>query len=62
MSKQRDPAQEKWKAMAAEMRARAALLSHGPERDALLKEARRLETASHMDDWASSPGLRPPKA
>lgn len=61
MTKRPDPAQD-WKAMAAELRARAALLSPGPEREAILKKARPLETASHMDDWASSPGLRPPKS
>jgi hypothetical protein len=33
----------------------------GPERDALLRRARQMETASHMQDWLSSPGLQPPK-
>lgn len=30
-------------------------------RELLLRRARQAETASHMNDWLSSPGLRPPK-
>lgn len=41
-------------------RERAEQLS-GPERDALLKKARHADTAAHLDDWANSQGLRPPK-
>jgi hypothetical protein len=48
-------------AWAKEIREQAAKLSPGPERDALLKRARRADTASHLDDWANSPGLQPPK-
>jgi hypothetical protein len=33
----------------------------GPERDELIKKARLADTASHLEDWASSPGLQPPK-
>jgi hypothetical protein len=33
---------------------------HGPQRDALVKKIRQLETASHMNDWLRSPGLQPP--
>ncbi len=31
-------------------------------RELLLRRARQAETASHMSDWLSSPGLQPPKA
>ena len=48
-------------AWAKEICEQAAKLSLGPERDALLKKARRADTASHLDDWANSPGLQPPK-
>jgi len=48
--------------MADEARAKAATLPPGPERDALLKQARQLDTAIHLNEWASSPGLRPPKS
>lgn len=62
MAKKPNETPEKWKKMAEEARAKAAKLPPGPERDALLKQARQLDTATHMDDWASSPGLRPPKS
>jgi hypothetical protein len=41
-------------------RAQAAELPPGPERDALLRKARRAETAANIDGWMSSPGLRTP--
>lgn len=62
MSNRPTESQEKWKKMADEARAKAAKLPPGPERDALLKEARQLDTAIHLNEWASSPGLRPPKS
>ena len=31
------------------------------ERRKLIRRARIAETASHMSEWLSSPGLRPPK-
>jgi hypothetical protein len=33
----------------------------GAERDELLKKLRQAETAMHMEDWANSRGLQPPK-
>jgi hypothetical protein len=33
---------------------------HGPQRDAIVKKIRQLDTASHMSDWLKSPGLKPP--
>jgi hypothetical protein len=41
-------------------RARAADLPPGQQRDALLRKARQADTAAHIDEWASSPGLQPP--
>jgi len=38
----------------------AAKLPPGPEREALIKKARQADTASHLDEWANSPGLQPP--
>ena len=46
---------------AEEARERAKSLPPGAARDALLKKARQAETARHIDEWLSSPGLRPPK-
>jgi hypothetical protein len=46
---------------ANEVREKASRLGPGPERDELLKEARRADTAAHIEDWANSSGLRPPE-
>jgi hypothetical protein len=35
-------------------------LPHGRERELLFRKARQLETASHITEWLSSPGLKPP--
>ncbi len=40
---------------------RASLLPPGAEKDELLSKARRADTAAHLNDWANSPGLQPPK-
>lgn len=46
---------------AKEVREKASRLPEGEEKDALLKKARQADTASHLDDWANSSGLQPPK-
>lgn len=46
---------------AKELREKASQLHAGPERDALLKRARIADTASHINEWANSPGLQPPR-
>jgi hypothetical protein len=46
---------------AEEVRRKALELRPGPEQDALLKKARQADTAAHLNDWANSPGLRPPE-
>jgi hypothetical protein len=48
-------------AWAKEVREQAAALPPGPDREMLLKKVRQTETALHLEDWASSPGLQPPK-
>jgi hypothetical protein len=45
---------------ASEVRTQAELLPPGAERDALLTKARQADTAAHLQDWASSPGLQSP--
>jgi hypothetical protein len=35
-------------------------LPYGPLRDAMIRKARQNETAAHMDQWLSSPGLQSP--
>jgi hypothetical protein len=41
---------------AEQLKAEATKLRPGPQQDALLKRARRADTASHIDEWVSSPG------
>jgi hypothetical protein len=36
-------------------------LPHGKERELLVRKARQLETASHVNEWILSPGLMPPR-
>jgi hypothetical protein len=45
----------------AHLEEQVADLPYGPERDALLRKNRQLETASHMNEWLNSLGLRPPE-
>jgi hypothetical protein len=45
---------------AKDLEDRARRLPPGPERDALLRRARRMNIANQMDEWLSSPGLRAP--
>jgi hypothetical protein len=44
----------------ARLEAEASDLPPGPRKDALLKKIGQLETASHIIEWLSSPGLQPP--
>jgi hypothetical protein len=46
---------------AKEVRAQAAELPPGPDRDELLKKVRQAETAINLQNWANSSGLQPPK-
>ena len=59
--KQGTTLQDRIIAWAEEVRAQAAELPPGRDRDELLKKVRQAETAMHLDDWANSPGLQPPK-
>jgi hypothetical protein len=45
----------------AKVEALAANTPRGPEQDALLKKIRQLDTASHLNEWLSSAGLRTPE-
>jgi hypothetical protein len=48
-------------AWAKEAREQADQLRPSPERDMLIKKARQADTASHLNQWANSPGLQSPK-
>ena len=52
---------ERLKEQSATFRAEAYKIPHGTARELLLRKARRTETAAHMDEWLSSPGLQSPK-
>ena len=53
--------EDKIAAEKARLEAELPSVPHGPARDALLKKIRQLETASHVNEWLTSPGLQPPK-
>ena len=53
--------QDRLAAWASTVRKQASALPPGPERDALLKKARQADTAAHLDNWANSGELQPPK-
>ena len=42
------------------LREEAKLMEPGLDREALLRKAHQTETAAHIDEWLSSPGLKPP--
>jgi hypothetical protein len=44
-----------------EAKSEAERLPFGTEREALVRKARQLKTASQIDRWLSSPALQPPK-
>ena len=44
----------------ARLQAQLADLSGGAERGTLIEKIRQIETASHINEWLSSPGLKPP--
>jgi len=41
----------------AKLEAQVAKLKPGPQMDALLRKIRQLDTAAHISEWLSSPGL-----
>lgn len=53
-----NPISQKWKAIATIAKDEALTLPPGKERDALIKKARQLETACHINEWLASPGLK----
>jgi hypothetical protein len=53
--------EQKWHQQSEAAKSDAKKLPHGKEREALARRARQLETASHLNQWLSSPELQPPK-
>jgi hypothetical protein len=63
MQRRRSPAhtfEDNIAAEKAKLEAQLTGLKPGPQMDALRKKIRQLETASHMSEWLSSPGLQAP--
>jgi hypothetical protein len=56
-----DTFEENIAAEKAKLEAQVAKLKPGPQKDALLRKIRQLDTASHVSEWLSSPGLQPPE-
>ena len=54
------PLQDRLALHALRLKEEAQALRPGPERDAMIRSARQAETASHLQDWLLSPGLRAP--
>jgi hypothetical protein len=59
--KQSIPLKDRLSAFIQAMRERAALIPPGPERDEMLKKAKRAEAAQEIEGWANSSELQPPK-
>jgi hypothetical protein len=60
--KQTTPLDERLTQQARQIRTQAEALPQGSrEREGLMRKARQADTASHMNDWLTSPGLKPPK-
>jgi hypothetical protein len=51
---------ERLEAEAKRLRDEAHTLAPGAERESLLRRAREMKMASRLDQWLTSPGLRPP--
>ncbi|MDH2386627.1 hypothetical protein QDT69_34335 [Bradyrhizobium sp. CER78] len=46
---------------AQQARELATALPPCPKKEDLLRKAQQADTASHLDEWLSSPGLQPPR-
>lgn len=59
--KQTASLEDRFSAFARDARAQAARLPAGIEREDMLRKARQAHTAAHLNNWANSIGLQPPK-
>jgi hypothetical protein len=53
--------EQEWHQQSEAAKNEAQKLPHGRERDALIRKARQLETASQINQWLLSAELRPPE-
>ena len=59
--KQTQPLEKRLAEEAKHLREEAKLLPPGALSEELIRKARHAETASHLNEWLTSPGLRPPE-
>lgn len=52
---------DRLKTFSDQLKSEADKLRPGPQRDEILKRARRADTAAQVKKWAASSGLQPPK-
>ena len=52
---------EEWRQQSEAAREEAEKLPSGKQREALVRKARQLQTASQIEKWLSSPELQPPR-
>jgi hypothetical protein len=57
--KENAPLNQRLTEQAERLRKEARGTSPGVKRDQLIRQARQAETASHIQEWLSSPGLEP---
>jgi hypothetical protein len=55
------PTEDNWRDQSEAAKTEAEKLPHGKEREALVRKARQLKTASQINQWLSSSGPQPPK-
>jgi hypothetical protein len=60
MASKKPSLEQKWHEQAESFKREAERLPYGKEHEDLLRKAHQLETASHINQWLSSPGLQPP--
>lgn len=53
--------QERLDAQKVALEQKAADHKPGPVRENLLKKARQIDVATHINEWLTSPGLQPPR-
>ena len=61
MDDQKKSFRERLSAFAEDERRKAFAFPPGPERESALRKIRQAKTAAHLDDWANSSELQPPK-
>lgn len=59
--KQTQSLEERLSEEAKRLRAEAKLLPPGAAQDEMICRARQAEIVAHLNEWLTSPGLRPPK-